>query len=151
MKRIELDKLFHEENVFLDLEARDGSELIRKTCQLLADREGVLDSGKIADDAIIREEELPTGLEHGIAMPHARTRGVDRLVCAIVKPVEPISFSAPDGSLARVIFFTAIPQSRVDDYLHLTAALIRRIHQRTVLEGVLNASTEKELLASLLP
>lgn len=88
-----------------DTKAAAISELIE-----LLDDEGLISDRHEALSAVIaREEGMSTGLEHGIAMPHARTNAVDHLVCAVgIKP-EGIDFGTLDNSPARIVILLLAP------------------------------------------
>ena len=73
--------------------------------------------GKLGDiDAarravLAREETMSTGMQYGIAIPHGRSDGVARLVCAIGLKREGIDFGAIDGEPSRIFVLTLSPRT----------------------------------------
>jgi len=149
MKAFNLADVLTSDTIFFDMKGDTRSDLIRRICERLADRDEVVSAERMAEAAIEREEELPTGIEKGIALPHARTNAVKKLVCAFIRPATPIDFSSPDGEPSDLIFFSAIPTDCVDEYLRLTAGLIRKLHTPGVIDELRNANTTSDILKAL--
>src|SRR5207244_9692233 len=66
----------------------------------------------------VRERELisGSGLENGVAVPHARVNGLAKPVVAVGKSDDGIDFDARDGKRARIIILvlTGDTQSQID-------------------------------------
>lgn len=138
------------DQIVLGMDATDRYDLIRQAARLLQDTTDVVrDLDQLVADAIDREEELATGIEHGVAMPHARTRAVTGLRAAFIRPRNPVDFGSPDGGESDIIFFSAIPMDNVDAYLHLTASLVRRLHNPRVLDQLRDAQSPDDVLRTL--
>ncbi len=137
------------ETVFLDIEADDCFTLIREISNKINRENLVIDSERLAEDAITREQEMPTGINAGIALPHARTSAVSRMVLAFARPAKPVDFSSPDGNPSDLILFSAIPLDCIDEYLKITAHLVRRLSRQEVASDLRNAKTPGEVLELL--
>ncbi|MCB2213664.1 PTS sugar transporter subunit IIA [bacterium] len=149
MKKNRLHDKLTDDNVFLGVEASDRYELIREVAKRLGQIEDVSDVKQLAEDAIQREKELSTGIDRGIAMPHARTNAVSQLICAFVRPAQPIDFGSEDGKPCDLIFFSAVPRKCVDQYLHFTAGIVRQLQKPGAREGLRSAQNAKDVLSAL--
>jgi PTS system fructose-specific IIC component len=149
MKRYDLADGIRRGLVFLDVRGNSPEQVIRQIVQRMKSCEEISDLDRLAEDAAFREQELSTALEGGVALPHARSRGVRRMVCAFARLVEPVDFGAPDARLTDLVFFTAIPLASVDEYLHFTAALVRRLAAPTVIDELRSAEDVDAVLATL--
>ncbi len=98
------------------LQARSRQESIAELAKAAAEVAG-LDASEVVDGVMIREEMMATGIGHGLAVPHARMRGLERPVVAIGLSAAGIDFDAPDGLPARLIFLLLTPVH--DDGAHL--------------------------------
>ena len=47
---------------------------------------------------------MPTGLEHGVAIPHARIEQLKKPIIAVAITPRGVNFQSPDGSLCYFIF-----------------------------------------------
>ena len=70
-----------------------------------------------------REESLPTGMQHGLAIPHGRTDAVSRLVCAIGLRDDGVDFGSIDGSPSRIIVLTLSPKSATAPHMQFMSMI----------------------------
>ncbi|MBJ7472028.1 MAG: PTS sugar transporter subunit IIA [Solirubrobacteraceae bacterium] len=112
--------------VELDLPATDKTTVTRLLAQRLADGGRVTDLDGFLADVAAREEQMPTGLEGGIGIPHARSAHVTEATLAFGRCAEGVDFGASDGP-ARHIFLIAAPDSGGSEHLKILASLARRL------------------------
>jgi len=56
-------------------------------------------------EALLDRESLgPTGVGHGVALPHARLEGIDRVVGVFVSLEKPLDFGAVDRQPVDIVF-----------------------------------------------
>jgi Kef-type K+ transport system membrane component KefB/mannitol/fructose-specific phosphotransferase system IIA component (Ntr-type) len=68
-----------------------------------------LEPAEIVDGVLLREQLMPTGIGHGLAVPHARLRGLKAPLVAVGISAAGIDFDAPDGLPARLVFLILTP------------------------------------------
>lgn len=68
-----------------------------------------VEASEIHDGALLREEVMPTGIGHGVAVPHARLRGLTAPLVAVGLSEAGVDFDAPDGTPAHIIFLILTP------------------------------------------
>lgn len=73
-----------------------------------------------------REEHFPTGIEGGVAIPHAQSDLVTVPSVAVATTTKGIDFGADDG-LSHLIFLIAAPKSGENTHLEILASLARKI------------------------
>jgi PTS system fructose-specific IIA component/PTS system fructose-specific IIC component/PTS system nitrogen regulatory IIA component len=83
-----------------------------------------------------------------VALPHARTAGVGRMVLAVGRAAQDVAFD-PEHPGVRLVFLIGTPKAAVADYLKLVAGLSRLLKKPGVRAGLLTAKTEAEFLALL--
>jgi Kef-type K+ transport system membrane component KefB/mannitol/fructose-specific phosphotransferase system IIA component (Ntr-type) len=98
------------------LKAKSRQEAVAELAKAAAEMVG-LEAGEVIDGVMIREEMMATGIGHGLAVPHARLRGLERSVVAVGLSAAGIDFDAPDGRPAQLIFLLLTPVH--DDGAHL--------------------------------
>jgi mannitol/fructose-specific phosphotransferase system IIA component (Ntr-type) len=87
-------------------------------------------------------------VEFEIALPHARTELVDKIVLGIGRSASGVPFG-PKGERARLIFLIGVPQRLVSDYLVCVGALARLLKDAEVRQRLLTATTPAEFLDAL--
>ena len=146
---MKLDELLKEELIFLDVQIPGKMELIDLLADKMSSDPGVVDLERFKSDLVQRENNIPTGLEHGCAIPHARSNGVSRLVLAFARTTEGIDFGAQDGEPARLIFQFGIPPDQISIYLKILAKLSRLLKKASIRKSLLNAEDPRQIIELL--
>jgi fructose PTS system EIIA component len=73
-----------------------------------------------------REQQMPTGIEGGIGIPHARSAFVTEPTLAFARSTAGVDFGAADGP-AHLIFLIAAPEGGGSAHMTILAALARRL------------------------
>jgi mannitol/fructose-specific phosphotransferase system IIA component (Ntr-type) len=135
--------------VVLDLEAKTGEAAVRVLYERLAAIPGVVNEpAKFLEDLKLRMRMGPVCIAQDIALPHARTNAVDRLVLAVGRATQPISFDAQHPAI-RMVFLIGTPKDAVTGYLRAVAVLSRLLRNPTTKAGLYAATDEAEFRALL--
>jgi PTS system nitrogen regulatory IIA component len=88
-------------------------------------------------EALLQRERLgSTGIGEGIAIPHGRMPGIDRLIGLFARTEKPIDFDALDGQPVDIIFVLIAPEGAGADHLKALARVARVLRNQSVLEQV---------------
>jgi PTS system fructose-specific IIA component len=112
--------------VDLDLSASDRADATGQLALRLAKEGRVTDVEGFLADVRAREEQMPTGLEGGIGIPHARSVHVTQPSLAFGRSTAGVDFGAEDGP-AHLIFLIAAPEGGGSDHMTILASLARRL------------------------
>ena len=124
--------------VDLGLDAADKQGATRALAQRLLDAGRVTDLDLFLKDVAAREEQMATGLEGGIGIPHCRSAAVTAPTLAFGRSDAGIDFGAPDGP-AKLIFLIAAPEGGGSEHLKVLAALARRLVRAEFKQNLLDA------------
>jgi fructose-specific phosphotransferase system IIA component len=94
-----------------------------------------------------REEHFPTGIEGGIAIPHAQSEYVLTPSVAVATSKAGIDFGADDGP-SHLIFLIAAPGGGDSAHLEILGSLARKVMQDEFREELL-AQTEGAAIAEI--
>ncbi|MFI0395728.1 PTS sugar transporter subunit IIA [Paracoccus jiaweipingae] len=101
-------------------------------------------------DALQERESLgPTGVGHGVALPHARLHGLDSVVGLFIRLDKPLDFDAVDRQPVDLIFALLAPKSGGVDHLK-ALALVSRTLRDAELREKLRANTDPTALHAVL-
>jgi PTS system fructose-specific IIA component len=114
------------ELIDLDLVAGDRVGVTRALAERLASTGRVSDLDGFLADVAAREQQMPTGLEGGIGIPHARSPHVTEPSLAFGRTAAGVDWGAEDGP-AHLIFLIAAPAGGGSDHMTILAALARRL------------------------
>jgi mannitol/fructose-specific phosphotransferase system IIA component (Ntr-type) len=134
--------------VMLDLPTVSGEAAIKALHGRLTGNPAVIDADKFLADVLERTAVSSVCIAADIALPHARTSAVNRLVLAVGRSAGPLTFDATHPAV-RLVFLVGTPKQLVTDYLQLVAALSRLLKKEPVRTALLAAKTEAEFRAAL--
>ena len=101
-------------------------------------------------DALQERETLgPTGVGHGVALPHARLHGLDGVAGIFVKLDKPLDFDAVDRQPVDLVFALFAPKDSGVDHLK-ALALVSRTLRDTDLRAKLRANSDPAALHAIL-
>jgi nitrogen PTS system EIIA component len=104
-----------------------------------------LDARTIFNALQAREELGSTGLGNGIALPHARVEGLDRLFGMFARLNRPIHFEGVDGKPVDLVFLLLIPPAAGSEHLGALAAVSRHLRDPEFAAGLRKAASAAAL------
>ncbi|MCX6640362.1 MAG: PTS sugar transporter subunit IIA [bacterium] len=136
------------ENVFLDISGKDKYDVIHQIIQRIRPQGAILDPAAFEAEVVRREQDIPTGLQMGAALPHARSKVVSQIVMAFARLEVGVDFGA-ETDKARLIFLFGVPNDQINDYLKLVAQLCRLLKQTSFRKKLLHAQQPAEVIELL--
>lgn len=103
----------------------------------------------VRDALVAREECMTTGMEHGIAIPHAAVEGLSDVVGVLGLNPDGIPFETLDGEPARIIVELIIPRDRKLTHIKTLAEISKLLHRAEVREALLACSDGSAAMACL--
>lgn len=101
-------------------------------------------SGRVTDqegflaDVRAREEQMATGLDGGIGIPHARSAHVAEASVAFGRSADGVDFGAEDGP-ATLIFLIAAPDGAGAEHMKILGSLARKLIHAEFKDGLREA------------
>jgi PTS system nitrogen regulatory IIA component len=104
----------------------------------------------IAVDGLQERESLgPTGVGHGIALPHARLEDLNRIVGVFIRLEKPLDYDSVDRQPVDLIFGLFAPKDSGVDHLKALALVSRTMRDQSVVSK-LRANTDTAKLHAIL-
>ena len=143
---MEIRDLVKSDYVFLDLVGKDKYDVIHKIIRRMKKMDQIQDLKRFEEEVVRREKEIPTGLQMGAALPHARSRVVKQIVMAFARLKKGVDFGADSNEPARLIFLFGVPNDEINDYLKLVARLCKLLRQKSFRTKLLEAKKAEEVI-----
>lgn len=103
-----------------------------------------------AVEALLERESLgPTGVGHGVALPHARLHELDRVVGAFILLEKPIDFDSVDRQPVDIVFSLFAPEDAGVEHLKALALVSRRLREASLCTKLRSNSDPATLYAIL--
>jgi len=104
----------------------------------------------MAVEALMERETLgPTGVGHGVALPHARLPDLDDVLGVFILLEKPIDFDAVDRQPVDLVFALFAPEKSVVEHLK-ALALVSRTLRETAVRTKLRANADAQTLYTIL-
>lgn len=101
-------------------------------------------------EVLIERERLgPTGIGHGIAIPHGKLAALDRLYALFARLETPIDFDAVDEQPVDLICLLLAPEAAGADHLKALARVSRLLRDRATCEKLRGTESRDALYALL--
>jgi len=91
-----------------------------------------VDAPHVVEALLTREALGPTGVGHGVALPHARLEGLEHVVGAFVLLDKPIDFSSVDRQPVDLAFALFAPENAGVEHLKALALVSRTLRDASV-------------------
>ena len=144
-----LSELLNDKAISLSLAARDKESCIKELVQLLESAHRVDTKGEILSKVLQRESMMSTGIGNGVAIPHGKTRLLDRLVAACGVSMPGIEFDSMDGEPATLFILLVSPESLRGPHVKALANVSRLLKEEPVRESLRKSETPARFLATL--
>ena len=141
------------ESVILDLGVRTKREVLAEMSASLAKVEPQIEAGRLLDVLMEREALQSTGIGEGVAIPHGKLPGLQRLVASFARSRAGIDFESIDGQPTHHFFLLVVPEHSGGQYLKALARISRffrdpvfrqNLAEGEALEDVIRAIEEED-------
>ncbi len=135
--------------IVLALQPTERIAAIDAVARLLQGHPDVTDYAGLYDDLLAREQLDTTCLGNEVAIPHARTRHVRRIVMAVGRSGPGVWFENSRQTV-RLMFVLATPQANPGDYLRLVGLLCRLLKEPANRAALLQAPSPEAFAEAML-
>ena len=140
-------KLLAVGNILLDVEAPTRDGVFASVAKSIGARCGLCAQDIVA--GLSEREALgSTVLGQGVALAHARLKGITYPIAAFVRPPWAIPFAAPDGKPVSSLFVLLVPENATEEHLELLAQAAGMFSDKAFRDRLNGCVTAAEILAA---
>ncbi|MXU64686.1 PTS IIA-like nitrogen regulatory protein PtsN [Oceanomicrobium pacificus] len=128
---MELTTIVSPDAIHPHLKATSKKRLLQELAEIASERYGLCEKTVCA--ALMERETLgPTGMGHGVAIPHARIPDLDRVVGVFARLDKPVDFDSVDRQPVDLVFALFAPQHAGADHLKALARVSRTLRDADI-------------------
>jgi len=147
---MKLTRYLRADSIIIGLQSRTKWEAIDRLLAVL-DEQGVLaDVDQVRKDLVEREQRMSTGMERGLAIPHAKSAGAKQLAIALAIQRKGLEFDSLDGQPAQVIFLVVSRKDTTGPHIQCLAEIASLYQHEEVRETLLAAKTAEDVMRLLM-
>lgn len=143
-----LTDLLTPDRIRVPLQASDKEGVLRELVGLLLPEDGVTGEEVLAA-VKERERQFPTGIGHGVAVPHGRTPAMAGLSMVAGASASPVQYETVDGQPVRLFFLVAGPETMAGAYVKALSRISRLVRREGVRGRLLAARTPQEFYQAI--
>jgi mannitol/fructose-specific phosphotransferase system IIA component (Ntr-type) len=145
---MKLGDLLKEGQILTGFQSKDKWEAITKMVDLLIAQNRLKPEHRdsVYGALAARENIASTGMEHGVAIPHASVDGVEDALAALAMSPAGIPFQSADGQPARIIILLVIPRKSVQKHIRTLAGIAKLLQYEEMRDALTNARSPREAL-----
>jgi nitrogen PTS system EIIA component len=141
-----LADLLHVDRITVSLQASDKNGVLRALAKIFSETSEGLDADEVLRVLADREALASTGVGSGVAIPHGRVAGIDKLQAALAVHRTGVAFDAVDGRPAHIFVAVLAPERQPSEHLKALARISRVLRDEGVRHGLLEADDPQEAL-----
>lgn len=134
----------------INLKGNTKSEIIDEMIDILYKAGKLNDREEYKKEILKREQQGSTGMEEGIAIPHAKTNAVKNSTVAIGISKKGVDYESLDGELSHLFFMIAASDTSADSHIEILSKITTLLLEDEIREGILHANSKEELLNILI-
>jgi nitrogen PTS system EIIA component len=135
-------------DVALDVCESDKARLLQQLSSQAAAKVG-LSANEVCTQIIKREELGSTGVGNGVALPHARLRGLSTPFGLFARLRHGIDFDAIDSQPVNIVFLLLLPDGTGASQLNALASVARALRDPETLQRIRSAADRDSLFQAI--
>ncbi|WP_125704774.1 fructose-specific PTS transporter subunit EIIC [Lacticaseibacillus daqingensis] len=139
-------QILTEANIVLDLTAKDRDDALHQLAELAVQNGLATDAEAVYRKYLHRESEGSTGMEQGIAIPHAQDATIKRSAMLVVRLTRPIEWQTFDQQPVDTMISFLIPAHDDGDHLRYLSNTAKLLTHPQFVERLKAASTPLQIL-----
>jgi len=135
-------------NIALGVQAVKRTAALHEVARLLEHHPDMANFAGFYEELLARDRLDTTCLGNAVALPHARTEHVKKIVMAVGRSEAGIPFDA-NGEIVRLFFVLGTPKTKPGDYLAVVSALCKILKDPADRASFLEASTPEAFISAI--
>ena len=141
-----LKDILSSSTIRIPLEHSTKNEIIEEMVDILYQNGKISAKDKIIRAIFDREKLMSTGIGDGVAIPHAKADGIDKISVAFGITKNDLDFQSLDQKPVKLIFLLVGPLNQPGPHLKALSRISRLLHQKEFRTKLLEVTKPEEAL-----
>jgi PTS system nitrogen regulatory IIA component len=128
---------------------REKNGVLQEMADWLASNHQSLDAKKVFEVLQERERISTTAIGEGVAIPHGKLPGLERIFGVFARSADGVDFASLDGAPTHLFFMLIAPENAAADHLKALARISRLLKDEAFRRRLLAGRTNQELFAMI--
>ncbi len=137
------------DGAILDLASDTKEAVLEEMARAAAGAEPALTAERLQEVLMDREALQSTGIGDGVAIPHGKISGLDRIVASFARSVKGVDFESIDGQPTHLFFLLLVPEHSGGQHLKALARIARFFRDVEFRQKLIGASTLDDVFLTI--
>lgn len=133
------------ENIFLDVTAASRDEVLNYLANKAKELNLASNTSAVVTKYLAREDEGSTGMEQGIAIPHAQDESITKSAMLVLKLKQPVKWKTFDDKPVDTIISFLIPEEDSGNHLQYLSNTAKLLTHQQFIDSLHSANTVDEI------
>ena len=130
------------------LASRGKNAVLQEMADWLA-AHSLLDKKRVLEVLLERERISTTAIGEGVAIPHGKLPGVERVLAVFGRSLEGVDFASLDGRPTHLFFVLIAPENAAADHLKALARISRLLKDEAFRRRLMEGKTSQEIFQAI--
>jgi len=135
--------------IILDLAADEKNGILKEMSSALAAAEPSVSFERLLEVLTEREGLQSTGIGEGVAIPHGKMSGLDRLMASFARSPAGVDFGSIDGQPTRLYFLLVVPEQSGGQHLKALARISRFFRDSAFRDKLIDATSTDDIFRAI--
>lgn len=140
-----IDNILSPELTLCKVAASSKKRVMETIAEQIHGKDSNLDETQIFNNLVARERLGSTGIGQGIAIPHCRLDGLERVIGVLLTLEEGVGFDAIDNQPVDLVFALIVPKEATSEHLELLSQLAEKFNDRQFCESLRDCPSSDSL------
>jgi len=139
-----IQDMLKKEFIIENLKSRTKKEVLVELSDVFSHGNTDIDRSNVIEVLLEREKLGSTGIGDGIAIPHGKLAGLEKLIISFGRSLTGVDFDSLDGKPVHIFFLLLAPENSAGQHLKALARISRMLKDVSFRESLIKAETSEE-------
>jgi fructose-specific phosphotransferase system IIA component len=149
--KMDIGRVLQTSCIILEMKAENKHDAISELVDLVDKKCHIADKNSALQAVLDREKTMSTGMQYGLAIPHARVDEVKSITVAIGIKKSGIDFQALDNQPSRVFVLILSPVLEQSPHIQVLAAIVSSLNKQEKVDRLLACRNKREVFRFFQP
>lgn len=141
---MKITDLLTKDSISIGESLNSKNEAIDKAVGLMNNLNNIEDLEEFKRKVYLREEQGSTGVGEGVAIPHGKSKAVNKPGLAAITIPDGVEFDSLDGNPVNLLFLIAAPDTDSNVHLQILARLSKMLMDENFISSLVKAKSKEE-------
>ncbi len=133
------------DSILSDINGSEKQEILDEMSTKLATVVGGVNRDALLELLLEREKLGSTGIGYGVAIPHAKIKGLDSIAVSFGRSLKGVDFQSMDGEPVHLFFLIVAPETSTVTHLKVLAAISGLLKDEDFRRSLLSATSGDDI------